>query len=293
MDYLVPVFFAVITWWLATVLLMYRSTRAREKCRNTLIATSLLAVAGLAGLFLTRSLDSLTGAYLAFLSALAIWAWHEMTYFLGYVTGPRPESCPAGVTGWKKFGFGIRTSLYHELAIILTAALVIWINYDQPNQVGTWTFMILWLMRWSAKLNIFLGVRNLHREFWPDHLQYLGSYVRSARMNPLFPLSMLGSGLALLALLLGAYQAPADSFERTGLMLLVSLLSLAILEHVFLMIRVPDAWLWRLATGRSDTQGHQTDLSRSKGDARGSQFDGGSRHLSELDMAELRMGQQP
>ena len=37
----------------------------------------------------------------------------------------------------------------------------------QPNQVATWTFALLWVMRLSAKFNLFLGVRNRGEEFGP------------------------------------------------------------------------------------------------------------------------------
>ena len=45
-------------------------------------------------------------------------------------------------------------------------------------------------MRESAKLNLFLGVRNLSEEFLPAHLAYLQSYFRRRSMNMLFPFSV-------------------------------------------------------------------------------------------------------
>ena len=106
-------------------------------------------------------------------------------------------------------------------------------------------------MRWSTKLNIFLGVRNLHEEFWPDHLRYLGSYVHSAAMNPLFPVSMAIAGIALAGMIRQALGATSMSGDQAGWMLLSTLMGLAILEHVLLFLRVPDALLWRLATGET------------------------------------------
>ena len=35
------------------------------------------------------------------------------------------------------------------------------LTWGGANQVGTWTFLVLWVMRLSAKLNVFLGVPNL------------------------------------------------------------------------------------------------------------------------------------
>lgn len=254
-SYLAPAGFALATWWLGTVLMLYRSTRAQPRCRVTLGWISLIGLAGLAGLVLTRDLTTPLGAYFAFLSGLSLWAWHEMSYFLGFITGPRPLACPPGESPLGRFMYGVKASLYHELAIVATALLILVINFDAANPFGTWTFILLWWMRWSAKLNIFLGVRNLHREFWPPHLQYLCSYVREAKMNRLFPVSMILAGAALGWMLVQAHQAGANVFERTGMMLLATLLALAVLEHIFLVMRVPDAILWRWASNRGEMPG--------------------------------------
>ena len=53
-----------------------------------------------------------------------------------------------------------------------------------------WTFMPLWLMRTSAKLNVFLGGINLGEEFLPPHLRYLLSFMARRPMNVLMPLSL-------------------------------------------------------------------------------------------------------
>ena len=248
MEFLLPVAFTLLTWWATTLLMLRRSTRARLRCPVTLAGISVIALAGLAGMVLLRDQATELAAYGAFVSGLAVWAWLELTYFLGWITGPRPEACPPSLTTARRFIYGIKTSLYHELSIVLAALLILAINHGAVNQVGMWTFMILWLMRWSAKLNIFLGVRNLHHEFWPEHLQYLGSYVREAGMNPLFPWSMLGAAIGLAWLINGAFSAQPGSMEYTGGLILATLLALAALEHVFLVIRVPDAVLWRWAS---------------------------------------------
>jgi len=255
-DYLIPVAFALTAWWLGTLLLMHRSMRAKPRCVLTMAWISVLGILGVIGLYFARDQSTPIAAYIAFCSSLAIWAWHEMSYFLGFITGPRAQACPPDQTTSRRFLFGVKASLYHELAIVLTAVLIIAFNQGAPNWVGTWTFLILWWMRWSAKLNIFLGVRNLHQEFWPQHLQYLGSYVREASMNRLFPVSMLLAALGFAWLLNAAYGAAPESFERTGYMLLATLLALASLEHIFLVIRVPDAVLWRWAMSGDDTGPH-------------------------------------
>ncbi len=250
--------FAVATWWLSTVLLMWRSKRAEPGCLKTMAVMTGVAAVGLALIVLSRNGTSAASAYVAFVGGLAIWAWHEMSYFLAVVTGPRPEACPENASARERFVLGVKTSLWHELAIVVTALGLIAITWGAPNPFGAWTFVVLWLMRWSSKLNIFFGVRNLHQEFWPDHLRYLGSYVHSASMNAFFPLSMVGAGLVLAWMIAQATAATGLGVDRAGWVLVGTLLALAMLEHGLMFLRVPDAVLWRLATaGTSADPGHE------------------------------------
>lgn len=246
-ELLAPVVFALTVWWAATVIMMRRSLSAPPRCTVSLLAISLVAVLGMIALLATLQQATPLGAYFGFAGGMALWAWHELSYFLGFVTGPRPRACEAGAGTGRRFVLGVQASLYHELAIVLTAALLWWLSFDAPNQTGLWTFVLLWAMRWSAKLNIFLGVRNLHQEFWPEHLRYLESYVGKPGNNWLFPLSMGAAVAGLFWLLSIALAASAGAFDRTGALLLATMLALAALEHIFLVLPVPDAWLWRLA----------------------------------------------
>lgn len=222
-----------------------------------MVAMTLIAALGLTLIVLTRNGTGAASAYFAFVGGLAIWAWHEMSYFLGVVTGPRPESCPEGVSGSRRFVLGVQASLWHELAIVATGLGLIALTWGTANPFGAWTFGVLWVMRWSAKLNIFFGVRNLHEEFWPDHLRYLGSYVHTASMNAFFPLSMLGAGLAFAWMIGQVGTAGGLAVDRTGWVLVTTLLALAILEHLLMFLRVPDAVLWRIATVGTSADPHQ------------------------------------
>ena len=252
MDFVLPILFVLALWWLSTVVLLYRAGMPRQTYAATLAGAAAFAAAGIVAVIVTRD-DAGTGAaYVAFAAALAVWAFLETSYLLGFVTGPRPMACPAGASTRERFAYGIRACLYHELTILAAAALLAVLTWSAVNRVALWTFVIVWLMRWSTKLNIFLGVRNLRHEFWPAHLRYLQSYARERTMNPLFPWSMLVALtliVALAAAAIGAAQAPA---ERAGAMLLAAILALAALEHLFLMLRLPDDVLWRLGTRARD-----------------------------------------
>lgn len=190
-----------------------------------------------------------------FTGALLIWAFHETSYLLGFITGPRPQACPDGASVRKRFLFGVQASLYHELAIIATALLIALISWQSPHQTGLLTFVIFWLMRWSVKINIFLGVRNLHHEFWPNHLQYLQSYARTRVMNVWFPWACIAAAVVAYALFVVATGHDTQVAQRTSAMLLLTILSLAALEHVLLMLPVPDAVLWRVGTRSRESTG--------------------------------------
>ena len=74
--------------------MLYRTGLPEASFPRTLLLATVLAVAGLGVIVATTGVATPLGAYAAFGGALLVWAWHEISYFLGYVTGPRPESCP-------------------------------------------------------------------------------------------------------------------------------------------------------------------------------------------------------
>jgi putative photosynthetic complex assembly protein 2 len=141
------------------------------------------------------------------------------------------------------------TGLWHELAVVATLALL-WLGlWDAPNALAAQSFTVLAVARWSAKLNVYLGVPNLHGEFFPEHMRYLVSWTRNRPMNSLFPFSItIGTGLTIL--LVGqALTAPLPA-QALGPALLGALVALAVLEHWFLVINMDDGWLWRWALPR-------------------------------------------
>ena len=92
---------------------------------------------------------------------------------MGYVNRHPERTMPGGLLRLGAFScMPCRTSLYHELAIIGSAIAIVALTWHQPNQIGMWTFMVLWWMHQSAKLNVFFGVRNLNEEFLPEHLTF-------------------------------------------------------------------------------------------------------------------------
>jgi len=113
--------------------------------------------------------------------------------------------------------------------------------------------VILWLMRWSAKLNLFLGVPNLN-DWLPDHLAYLKTYMPKRSMNLLFPVSVTLPTVIVVLLASQALGPDARDFSSVGLILAATLLALGILEHWLLVLPLPDEALWAWALPPRDSE---------------------------------------
>lgn len=239
---------ALFVWWFSTGAILWRVARAdraggRAHLNSTLLSLPLLAL-GLAGLILTRDQTTVASAYLAFLSALALWGWIEIAFLSGIVTGPNRRPLPPGSDGFDRFWRATLTVLWHELTLIAALGLLVLIAGSQANPFGLWTFVILFFARASAKLNLFFGVPRIHTEFLPRPLSHLASHFRHARMNWLFPLSVTALTFAAACWMERAATATTD-FSLAGHVLLAALTLLALLEHWFMVLPLPDQKLWR------------------------------------------------
>ena len=246
--YAAPALFALMLWWWSTGAILWLVGMPRRSHPWTMaVATGVLLPMALWGLLASGSEHSLFGTYLAFASAIGVWAWHEMTFLFGYVTGPNTRPCNRAAKGFRRLVSASGTVIYHEVALALTAGLLLWLLWSSPNQVGIWTFLVLWVMRLSAKLNVYFGVPNMTEEFLQPHLNYLTSYFRKGPVTPLFVLSVTG-GTAGVALMAWRALDPATPLvETVGLVLAGTLLLLAVVEHWFLALPIRDAALWRWA----------------------------------------------
>ncbi|MFN8480920.1 MAG: putative photosynthetic complex assembly protein PuhE [Kouleothrix sp.] len=245
--HLFPMLFALFVWWFSTGVIIYLDGLPRRTFKWSFLGGTILMFVALWGLASTRNDTSIMGAYLAFTWGTLAWGWQEMSFYMGYVTGPRTAPCPEGCGGIRHFGHAIQTSLYHELAVIAAAVAVLALTWGGTNQIGTWTFLIMWWMHQSAKLNVFFGVRNLSEEFLPEHLQFLRSFLTKKPMNAFFPISVTISTIITALLFQRAFAANASDFQAIGFTFLGFLMALAILEHWLLVMPFPSKiWDWGL-----------------------------------------------
>ena len=239
-----PALYALFVWWFSTGLIIWLDNLPRSTFRWSLLGGGIVFAVSLHRLAASSVDASVAGAYAAFTYGVLLWGWQEMTFFMGVVTGPRKTMCPEDVTGWRRFWLATETCLYHELAILATAGAVVTATWNAPNQVGKWTFLVLWVMRQSSKLNVYFGVLNLNEAFVPEHLKYLCSYMRRQPMNLLFPFTVTASTLMFGWLLLRAAAPGITPFHAAGLTFCATMLALGIIEHWFLVLPLPFAELW-------------------------------------------------
>ena len=264
LELIVPVLFAVFIWWFSTGVVLLLNGMPRTTFRWSVLISSLLALTALYGLSHTAGKLNVVNAYCAFTCALLVWGWHELTFLTGWLTGPRQQACTAA-SGWPRFNQAVAAILWHELAILASGMLIAAITWNAANQIGLWTFLVLWVMRTSAKLNLFFGVRNLSEEFLPAHLTYMGSYFKRRPMNAFLPISIILSTLALVFIGFRAINSSTSTANTVGLILVGSMLAMAILEHFLLVLPLPSTALWRWAmrhrtplvsTRAADSMGH-------------------------------------
>jgi putative photosynthetic complex assembly protein 2 len=253
-DIAIAIAVVVFAWWISTGAVLYLVGMPRLTFPLTMAASTLALGMALFALWAVGDLTTPAGAYAGFLCGLVVWAWNEMSFLTGLVTGPRTSECPTGAEGWARFSAASQTVIYHELAIVASIVAVWMLTSDMPNQVGLQTLLILWLARLSAKLNVYLGVRNLTEEFLPPHLAYLPSYFRRRPMNFLLPFSITVSTGATAVLALLAFDPSASAFDATGYTMLAALMALVVIEHWFLVLPIEPAamWSWGLASRGSD-----------------------------------------
>lgn len=239
-----PMLFAAFVWWFSTGAILWLNRLPRSTFRWSFGVASVVTLAAIVGLVASAGDTSTYGAYMAFACAIALWGWHEMSFLMGFILGPRRDACPADARGWRRFRLAAATVMHHEVALALTLAALVALTWTQPNQMGTLTFLVLWVMRLSAKFNLFLGAPHRGEDLLPPHLQHLKSYFRHRRMNALIPLSIVG-GIAMAWALAGLAHAPsAAPLEQVGYSLLLTMTLLAVLEHIFMFVPPPNALLW-------------------------------------------------
>ena len=238
---------AVFLWWFSTGALLWRVRYADNAggdahFRSVIYGLPML-FAGVVGFHLSLTDPSANGVYYAFLSALGIWGWIELAFLSGAITGPNAKPCPPNTAPWHRFRRAVGTIAYHEALLVSALFLIAYASVGQPNHFAWLTFAVLFFARLSAKLNLFLGVPRINVEFLPRPLAHLASHFRYSKMNAFFPIAVTMLTFAAACWIERAISAPTDA-RQIGFVLLSALTLLALLEHWFMVLPLPDQKLW-------------------------------------------------
>jgi putative photosynthetic complex assembly protein 2 len=240
-----PLLYVVALWFASTALVVWLDNRASRSFGSSLSVAGIFAVVGVGIIAVAARDASKFAIYASFTATFLVWGYHEMSFLMGKLTGPRRMPCPASARGWTRFTLSAQTVIYHEIALALTLALLAALAWGQVNITGVAAFAILFAMRLSTKLNIFLGVPNFSSDILPPQLAYLKSYFRNRAFNPLMPVSLL-LGVALTCWL-GSNALAASGDAAVTWSLLTGLALLGVVEHLFLVLPIGDTALWRWA----------------------------------------------
>ena len=240
-----PLLVVAALWFGSTALVLWLDSRAPSSFGRSLTWSGIVAIGGVLLLAITVDDTGIGAAYLSFAGALAIWGWHELSFLTGVVAGPNRAPCPPRLAGWARFRAAAATLIHHELAMAATAVLLLALAWGHANPTGAIAFALLFCLRLSTKLNIFLGVPAFADELLPPHLGYLRSYFTKAPMTVFFPLSLLAAGAT--AAWFATTALAADGGVAVAMSLLFTLAALGVVEHLFLVVPVREAVLWRWA----------------------------------------------
>lgn len=253
-----PFVVVTILWFVSTGLVAMINHRLRQSFGRALIIASACGLLGLALLVMTSGSSSIWATYTSFVAGLLIWSWHEISFLTGAVAGSHRDPCPPDAKGWQRFSLATMALIHHEIALAMTAGLLLSLGAVTVNATGAYTFALLLIFRLSSKLNIYWGVPNMSDELLPRHLAYLKSYFGPKRLAPTLVVS------TLIIVGLGGYLAltatrAVTANEAVQASLLCCLCLLAALEHLFLAIPFRDSslWDWALAAKHKRNYGEE------------------------------------
>ncbi len=207
--------YALFVWWFSTGVIILLDNLPRRTYRWSMLAGTAVFLAALWRLGGSAHDTSLAGAYAAFTYAVLAWGWQEMSFFMGFVTGPRRTGCRPGATLGERFRDGVAACLYHELAILLTAAVIVAVHLgraepgrplDLPGALG----------HAAERQAQRVPRRAQPRRAFPAAASGLSAQLHGCRpMNALLPVSVT-AGTVLAAAACGRGGAPGCDADRRG-----------------------------------------------------------------------------
>lgn len=232
----------LLAWWVGTgaVFLAARGSARRRRW------AFLLATGGLGGVLTllptVSQLEGISGVLAALFAGFGAWAWVELSFYSGYVTGPSRRLPPEGASLGVRFRHALAACLWHELAIPVLG-VGIWLLSPGGNGWALWIYLTFWALHEVARINVLVGVPHPFAELLPPHLAHLKPYLEPRPWGWPLVVTLAGHVAAGAALVSGAMGA-AGTGEMLGWTALAALVALGWVEHLVLMFPIPLQRLW-------------------------------------------------
>jgi len=240
-------FVVVLFWWSATggIFALERTPATRAL---GFVVASALAIWGAWLLWVERDRESASAARRSFLGAAFLWTWVQVSFYGGWIVGPSwlARSVRSEAPTLRHALDAITSMLWYQLAMLLVLWVAGVLVAGRSNRVGWWALLVFWGTHQLACINIFVGVENPGRGFFPEALVFLESYFGPQRNSWLMPLSI---ALLLAFTLRVVVHALRDAtpMRRQSMMLLAVLGSLGVLELGVLATPINlQLWEWFL-----------------------------------------------
>ncbi len=180
-------FAVVVLFWWSTTGIVFALERSPATRLLGLVVSTALAVWGASLVYLERDRETPSAARRSFLGGAFLWTWAQVTFYGAWVIGPESLRLhiPAQPPSW---GFAVQAVLsmfWYQLVMLAVLATTAIITHKRVNRTGWWTAALFWCVHQVASINIFLGVENSGRGFFPEDLVFLESYFGPA-VNSLF-----------------------------------------------------------------------------------------------------------
>lgn len=240
-------FVVLLAWWLSTGLILWRVRLADNggphAHRASVVYGLPLLAAGAWAATASQQMISAGGVYLGFAAALVLWAWIELAFLSGVITGPNQQPSPSGLPARARLLRAVMAIAWHEAALLAVMIWLIVLQWGALNPMATATFALLLGARSLAKINLFLGVPRINVQFIPRPIAHIASHFRISPASGFFPVSVGILAITVMGLSIGL-STSTQPLQQLGLTLLAALAALAFLEHLFMVLPFPDAKLW-------------------------------------------------
>ena len=241
-----------VAWWVGTGAVFVAARGGpRRRLWAFAAATAMLGVA-LAGLYLLEGVSGVSGTLLALLAGFTAWAWVELSFYTGFITGPSRAEPPAEAPLDVRFRYALRACLWHELMIPVLGVVVLAVSLAAGNPWAFRIYLTFWVLHEVARVNVLIGVPHPFAELLPQHLSHLQPYLVPRRAGLPIVLTLVAH-VAAVGFLAAAALLGAGEGTTLGWTALAALVALGWLEHLVLMLPIPLERLWRsVGMGQGD-----------------------------------------